>query len=378
MSRRVDLREWIEAVTAGWSHRRLLTLTVDRKGTTSGCRGFVGPGEAFDYVAGGRYVAELMRRYGFTEWIAVLELQRDGWPHWHVLVNTAWANFGVLWKWWRDTWGIGGGDWDQRVTSSSSRAARYLTKYLSKGVGELPQWFLDRNVRGVSCGRGVQSFEAWKRSSRGLAPRVARQGVKPSGVTVRVRASVCSRLKGCGRSSHAEFVTSRGCGEAAEFKRERIVAKLPSADVLRRLAVRLGVPHSVVLGYRGRWRAQCEADRGYVLRSLGDDRELPLTRRRVFVRELELSLDAWCHLESFVPSLRRRLTPLGGAGGGKRSYVPAIPLGAPTLPPPWGVGVSPTPFPPQADVGDPVGRAPSPASLRRAGVWGVLPPRTGP
>lgn len=142
---------------------RLITLTADLKGTITG-KGFLTPGECYDYVRTQRLLASLMRMVGCKVWVAVLEFQEETEaPHWHVLVDLESCpggrlDYSKIWRLWRDHWKVGG--WKaskQQDVKNRAHAINYITKYLTKfPEGGFPAWVMARhNVRFLFSSKAV-------------------------------------------------------------------------------------------------------------------------------------------------------------------------------------------------------------------------------
>ena len=63
-----------------WERVRHVVLTVSRD---------AGPMEAYQKVRGQSRISRVMRALGTNRWIWILEFHRGGWPHWHVVADTA-------------------------------------------------------------------------------------------------------------------------------------------------------------------------------------------------------------------------------------------------------------------------------------------------
>lgn len=125
----------------GW---KFLTITIDPNK-------FKDASEAYDHVNRNlRFrMRELSKVYRVHKWLCKLELQENGYPHFHLLVDSP------------DRWDFEEIDrifpWGftnvQRVKSEAQ--ARYVFKYLSKEFEDLPEWFLKlRQVRIIRTSRG--------------------------------------------------------------------------------------------------------------------------------------------------------------------------------------------------------------------------------
>ncbi|MBL9214405.1 MAG: hypothetical protein JNG83_02905 [Opitutaceae bacterium] len=127
MVKRLEARgfPWLK----GWL---FFTLTIDPDK-------FAGPVEA--YEAGKdrirRVIHELRERgYDIKRYASKLELQENGWPHWHLLVDT--RRF-IAEDMLQDIWGHGFVD----VKRIKPTKWTYLFKYVVKGNEGIPQWVLD-------------------------------------------------------------------------------------------------------------------------------------------------------------------------------------------------------------------------------------------
>ncbi len=121
------------------------------------------PERAYLTITQGRYIARLMKHLGVKRYVWVLEFQKSGWPHWHLLIDKprnfvdlkrAWE----LWGWNRDGWKLGGIDLGKRKAKDGRHAILYITKYLVKYPDHgFPDWLLDlnRRVRWVHASRAV-------------------------------------------------------------------------------------------------------------------------------------------------------------------------------------------------------------------------------
>jgi hypothetical protein len=103
-----------------------LTLTVDPKCFPDG------PRSAFESTAS--FVPELIRalrlRFGPVEYLRVTELHKSGFPHYHLLVRSAFLPHAVVKNLWNKY--TGATIVDLKPVNASFRAYTYLTKYLTK------------------------------------------------------------------------------------------------------------------------------------------------------------------------------------------------------------------------------------------------------
>ncbi len=246
------LRESMRREAAAFKKPMLLSLTIDRHGTTTG-NGFSDPKAAYDYVREGRYIARLMRQLGIRLWICVLECQSktgEGWPHWHLLVDAVDLPHGRLpkkllermWKLWRDTWMIGGLDVEAVKFNDRNHAIFYISKYLIKQPERgWPEWILDaRHVRLVSCSRALNALVG-DGDGRAKKDEVGEDAEKPE----RKRRSTAERVSRCGMATKVlEESVDHETGEVSTRYVGEIPAKL--ADVMKAVKaedspVRIGV-----------------------------------------------------------------------------------------------------------------------------------------
>lgn len=103
----------------------MLTLTVDPRLYSS-------PREAFDCTRRliPVFFSQLRALYGPIEYLRATELTKNGWPHYHFLVRSAYLPHTVV----RDTWAklTGATIVDVRSVDRTFRAYTYLVKYLAK------------------------------------------------------------------------------------------------------------------------------------------------------------------------------------------------------------------------------------------------------
>lgn len=135
---------------------RLMTLTLDPSKLGAGS---VKPGAVWEVWR--KFRVYLRRRSGVTlSYVAVLELQKSGVPHLHVLVDQF-----IPQAWISERWeALGGGRIvDIRKVRDFKKVARYLGKYLAKGFGKRELY----RARRYSCSRNIKLGEEkgprWKR-----------------------------------------------------------------------------------------------------------------------------------------------------------------------------------------------------------------------
>lgn len=148
-----------------------LTLTLDPEL-------FESPRAAWDYVRAERLITNLvarLHRAGYLHsraWFAVVEWQKNGMPHWHLVLDATYIPFErvtAIWDSYRPSWagprvGVRPGLGSCRFTKLTkgpaqdriAHAINYLSKYLTKWPEEgFPDWVLDESrVRRFSTSRG--------------------------------------------------------------------------------------------------------------------------------------------------------------------------------------------------------------------------------
>ena len=133
--------------------QRFLTLTLDPKKLKPGC----GTKEkiAFLYTVWRKMRVYLQRKLGKSLiFIAVVELQRNGNPHLHLLVGSY-----IPKHWISASWQALGGGWATRIEYADvHRVAAYLSKYFTdESLRDLPP-----DTRRFSTSRGLALFERTK------------------------------------------------------------------------------------------------------------------------------------------------------------------------------------------------------------------------
>lgn len=224
-----------------WERPVMVTLTVDPKR-------FKTPVEAYGYVKEGRYIARLLDLLKVGLWVYVLEFQKNGWPHWHVMLDLAatesgWVDLKKAWILWRDKWQIGGLKMSAERTSQTVEVLlRYLTKYLLKvPVGGYPAWVLEsKNMRFIQASR---SLGALVRSGREKLERPAVDEVaQVEEAAVRSPRSLFDRLSSCRKHSALLFEDSSG--------RIRYVDDVACTPAQLAIAAAMGYGEGVEIGTR--------------------------------------------------------------------------------------------------------------------------------
>jgi hypothetical protein len=194
----------------------LLTLTIDRSE-------FASPEAAHAYVSANGRIRLLLRRLGLVRWVWVLEFQKktgDGWPHWHILVDLADAPGGRIdlkraWEFWREKWGIGGLDLQQRRGFDDPKhAVMYITKYLQKQPHQgYPLWVLESEKR-IRLFQGSRLIGPLVNPH--CTPRLPQDGEsKPKRAQ---RRKLVGRMAECGQRSVVLVETDCGDGGSVIFK----------------------------------------------------------------------------------------------------------------------------------------------------------------
>ena len=125
-----------------------------------------------DRIGQKRRVAELVRALKRDNWlhsrkyVLVLELQKNGWPHYHLLVESNYVPHAELAK----RWGIGHVWFSKAEFADAGHAVNYVTKYITKTAKDedefwFPDWVLDYggNFRRFSTSRGLVPSKRKKR-----------------------------------------------------------------------------------------------------------------------------------------------------------------------------------------------------------------------
>lgn len=134
----------------------MLTLTVDPKQ-------FDGPEEAFRWIKDKRKVAELIRklnrdgRIKTREFTQTIEFHENGWPHYHILVESRFVEKHYL----QNAWKIGHVWISKNDFEDVGHAINYATKYIVKTDADdgfaFPEWVLQYRgkIRRFSTSRGL-------------------------------------------------------------------------------------------------------------------------------------------------------------------------------------------------------------------------------
>jgi hypothetical protein len=144
----------------------LLTLTTKQTSEY-----FFDAESAYTYVTEGAFIARLMRDMGIKLNVWSLEFHRGnvknnfqhrGYPHWHVMLQLPEGRRRMTLEeiervryLWRDKWDIGEIDVES-CKKATAHAINYITKYMMKRDGAVPDWFLRRcGARLFQASRGV-------------------------------------------------------------------------------------------------------------------------------------------------------------------------------------------------------------------------------
>lgn len=260
----ICLREEVREVIKDWKSPRLWTLTVDPEL-------FDSPEEAFRYVREKRCISELMRSlrkfdYIGKHYFAVIEYHKNGWPHWHFIVDAKALKIPheyVLERWGkfrpaeageprhadscdceqcgcgttavRKRPAFGGVNFaPHQKFQNGTHAANYITKYLVKAPKEgYPDWVLD--LRGVNVAR-YQTSRGFFAGVRAEKPKrkEKEEGTKAEAnyeTTVGAHGDLCM-CKSCleGEEPQDEFKRE---GRAQRSARERVQSCRTEGVLLR-------------------------------------------------------------------------------------------------------------------------------------------------
>lgn len=168
ISRGLDLRHRVVnwSVAMDWRNPQMWTFSIDPEL-------FDSPEAAYLHVRESRVFSLLMRelrRQGHVdspEYFVVLEFQKNGWPHWHLLLDGAFVPWSRVVQLWNrhvpegrvaSRCGLGSVFYTKKGKfKSAENAVNYVTKYVIKNPQEgWPDWLLDsrHNVPRYSASRG--------------------------------------------------------------------------------------------------------------------------------------------------------------------------------------------------------------------------------
>lgn len=242
----------------------MLTLTVHREGSAE---------SQYRECQEKRAVSELMRklkRRGMVNsgrYFYVIEFHQDGYPHWHLLVDSSFVCKYKLQKLWgRGNCWVSSGPKGLRF-KSNDHALNYVTKYVAKWERPFPGWVMDfpGNMRRFSC-------------SRGLMPRKGpprRSNAEGYGDRKRVRQTARERVGRC----QTKTVTFQVVNGVCVFRQEW---DIPFQDKLR--SVSLATMRAIEKRRSASWGNCLESiqSRREILRAMSHSLSTPnlQTRRR--------------------------------------------------------------------------------------------------
>lgn len=99
-------------------------------------------------------IRRLRQKFGQVEYLRVTEVTQAGWPHYHLLVRSAYIPHAIVKKYWSQQ--TGAYIVDLRQVKQTFSAYKYLVKYLSK------LHRIEWTARHVSMSRGFNLQEKWK------------------------------------------------------------------------------------------------------------------------------------------------------------------------------------------------------------------------
>jgi len=165
----LSIREKLVPTVSKWQGMVMLSLTVNPGN-------FDSPESAYRYVTSRRLISRLVRelhRCGAIKsrkFFSVFEVQKNGNPHWHVLLEAKFVLHGIVTEIW-NRWGAGeenttenpamGYAWISGSDFADPRhAAEYATKYLIKAPSAgWPDWVLDYQGQIHRCSRSHGLFK---------------------------------------------------------------------------------------------------------------------------------------------------------------------------------------------------------------------------
>lgn len=179
----------------------MITFTVDPKK-------FSGPAQAWSEVMGRRWIAKTVakiRRAGFLEserFFYVLEFHKSGWPHWHLVVESAFIPHEMIER----AWGYGFVSYSKKTEfANSDHAVYYLLKYVGKNDSGYPEWVLHHpgRIRLVATSRGLVETEKREKNIGKKNPRKTK--------------TIAQRIKGCGEQTVVVSKVPKMGGEGVSF-----------------------------------------------------------------------------------------------------------------------------------------------------------------
>ncbi|MEL7500654.1 MAG: hypothetical protein AAFN77_23880 [Planctomycetota bacterium] len=165
----MSIREKLIPTVSQWSGMLMVTLTINPNKFSS-------PEAAYRFVTGNRLISRLVRelaRNGLLKsrkFFSVFEVQKNGNPHWHVLLESKYVPHDAILEIW-NRWGEGeehskenprlGFAWISRPKFEDPKhAAEYATKYLIKAPEQgWPDWVLDYDGQIHRSSRSQRLFD---------------------------------------------------------------------------------------------------------------------------------------------------------------------------------------------------------------------------
>ena len=189
----IRYRDLIRPAIADFERVLMLTLTVERKEN---------PKDAYEKAQKDRAVSELIRALHRNKFLLskrffyVIEFHKDGYPHWHVIVESGFIPHSELKKRWArgHVWISAGPRNKSESFSSPDHAMNYVTKYLTKSE-PFPKWVMEYegNMRRFSTSRGL---------IREIKPRKKKSPLSPRKKKPRRRRTPSERVASCGSKTN--------------------------------------------------------------------------------------------------------------------------------------------------------------------------------
>ena len=187
---------------------KLFTLTVNPSN-------FLSPLEAYRQIRDNGYIPRLMRFLGVRNWFAVLEFQKNGFPHWHLLIDVGslprvgyvphFLDLEKVYSLWRDKWKFGSQiHLSEKHTKCPEHAVNYICKYLIKPPSNgYPEWVWNEyGLRFFSASKSLGSVYGFTNSTNSNQTKQDSADDK-----YKHKVSNCLRVVFCGSRS---FATSDG------------------------------------------------------------------------------------------------------------------------------------------------------------------------
>lgn len=290
----LNLRRRLLKVLMTFSSVQMWTLTVDPKLFSS-------PYECYEYVRSRRCVAELVRELrkrgvlSSGRYFVVCEFQRNGMPHWHLILDSRHVPFDLVCEVWNryrpkdagpregNRPGFGGVRFSKVDFESVEHAVNYVVKYIIKTpVDGWPAWVLEYEgqLRRYSASRGFWGDsdpakrpieptpldESEARFLRMVGEKIEElqteeeKAASEGGVQKQIRAlTIRQRIDRCGSSTVVMECTEHVLGDGEVVERKRFLCRVPFpvADVARMV----GYPET-----DQRWRIVADEVAGHLWR----------------------------------------------------------------------------------------------------------------